>query len=468
MGESITAMLLPLARRAAEQRRVRARHRQGDLVSGREELHVRRGGQPHRAGARAAVAEPGKRVTGFEGYTVRYDEDGNLTRKVRPGYDDLAPTWNSLGQMTGAWRYQRGTVSYGYDAFGRRVRRTAPDGTVTRYLYDGDDLLMELDGAGNPIREYTYYPGVDRPHSVRSWPNGGAVYYYATDNSGHVVGLVDGANQVVSRYHYTPWGEPEAVTEAVAQPLRYMAREYDEVTGLYQVRARWYDALYGRFVSEDPIGLAGGINPYAYAAGNPVSNTDPSGLACYRVTHTVWEVTYRNNVEIDRRVISETSYLVGDCDGETQGGGGSNSNRPLKPAERERLECVASTYNTPLVSGLFLSMIQAGNVLTNPDLGRAAAHTLVDALPVRIVFSSKGHGAISAPDRVLAGFISHEVRHVLQANGTLMPRDMYLAGRRGHWEAFRKVVSPQEESDAYGWSPTQINSNPSGACPGGG
>jgi RHS repeat-associated protein len=64
----------------------------------------------------------------------------------------------------------------------------------------------------------------------------------------------------------------------VPQPLRYMAREYD-VTGLYQVRARWYDAQYGRFISEDPIGLAGGINPYAYAAGNPVSSVTPPGYA---------------------------------------------------------------------------------------------------------------------------------------------------------------------------------------------
>jgi hypothetical protein len=56
-----------------------------------------------------------------------------------------------------------------------------------------------------------------------------------------VVGLVDGANQIVNKYHYTPWGEPASVTETVVQPLRYMAREYDEVAGLYQVRARYGD-----------------------------------------------------------------------------------------------------------------------------------------------------------------------------------------------------------------------------------
>ncbi|HYW09751.1 MAG TPA: phycobilisome rod-core linker polypeptide, partial [Longimicrobium sp.] len=198
---------------------------------------------------RGAGLEPGNRLVGFDGQYLAYDADGNLTRKVRPGYDDVTPGWNSLGQMDTVWRYQRGTVKYGYDAFGRRVRRTAPDGTVMRYLYDGDDLLMELDGPGNPVREYTHLPGVDQPHSLRVSATG-ANYYYAMDNPGSVAGLIGGANQVVNAYQYTPWGElePAASTEAVTQPLRYMAREWDEDAGMYQVRARWYDPQLGRFV----------------------------------------------------------------------------------------------------------------------------------------------------------------------------------------------------------------------------
>jgi RHS repeat-associated protein len=68
------------------------------------------------------------------------------------------------------------------------------------------------------------------------------------------------------------------VTENVQQPLRYMARELDPITGLYYVRNRWYDPVANRFVSEDPIGLEGGINLYAYAANNPVNLRDPMGL----------------------------------------------------------------------------------------------------------------------------------------------------------------------------------------------
>src|SRR5215213_2181772 len=62
-----------------------------------------------------------------------------------------------------------------------------------------------------------------------------------------------------------------------------MARDLDPITGLYYVRNRWYDPVAARFVSEDPIGLEGGINGYAYAGNSPTNARDPSGLdhLCY-------------------------------------------------------------------------------------------------------------------------------------------------------------------------------------------
>jgi RHS repeat-associated protein len=92
----------------------------------------------------------------------------------------------------------------------------------------------------------------------------GASYYYATDHPGNVVGLINSAQELENEYRYIHFGEVQVVKENIGQPLRFAARERDDVPGLYQVRARWYDPQSGRFVSEDPIGLAGGINPYLY------------------------------------------------------------------------------------------------------------------------------------------------------------------------------------------------------------
>jgi RHS repeat-associated protein len=173
-------------------------------------------------------------------------------------------------------------VSYTYSGFGDRVKRTQGS-AVTWSVYDGDDLLLEADGSGNVLREYTMYPGVDAPHSVRVWSGAtaGAANFYMMEQPGHVAGVVNGSSQVVDQYRYTPWGQAESTTETVAQPLRFMAREYDATTGLYYVRARWYDPALARFNSEDPIGLDGGINQYAYVGNSATNLRDPSGLDPY-------------------------------------------------------------------------------------------------------------------------------------------------------------------------------------------
>jgi len=59
--------------------------------------------------------------------------------------------------------------------------------------------------------------------------------------------------------------------------MMFAARQFDSETGLYYVRVRYYDPQLGRFISEDPIGLLGGINPYVYAGNDPVNQLDPSG-----------------------------------------------------------------------------------------------------------------------------------------------------------------------------------------------
>jgi RHS repeat-associated protein len=230
----------------------------------------------------APMAETGNRLVRFRGYELAYDEDGNLTRKLRRNAAGAVEweqvlEWDVLGQLRRVTT-NGAAVEYGYDGVGQRVRRTDASGTV-RYLYAGADLFAELDGAGVVRRAYSYFPGVDQPHAVQvDTALASQRYFYAAEAPGHVTGLFDGSNNVVGEYRYSAFGEAQVAQEGVPQPLRYMARELDAGTGLYQVRARWYDPVLERFVSEDPIGLAGGINAYAYAGNDPVNLTDPFGL----------------------------------------------------------------------------------------------------------------------------------------------------------------------------------------------
>jgi RHS repeat-associated protein len=221
-----------------------------------------------------AAVTTGNRLTQYNGYTLDYDDDGNLTHKYKTGYDEQL-TWTSLGQL--AQVVVNGTtVTYGYDAFGRLARRTSGTSAV-QYIWDGFDLLFERDQAG-ALTEYTNYPAIDSPHSLK---RGSSIWYYAQDNVGNVTGLIDASKALVNQYQYDPFGGQIFAQAGVTNSLQFQGHQYDATTGLYSFRARWYDSQTGRFVSEDPIRLSGGINMYAFAGENPVNRTDPMGLCVH-------------------------------------------------------------------------------------------------------------------------------------------------------------------------------------------
>jgi len=99
------------------------------------------------------------------------------------------------------------------------------------------------------------------------------------------------------------WG----ATDTSVVRFRFAGAEYDQETGLYYMRARYYDPQLGRFLGEDPLGVAGGVNLYAYAGNDPVNMSDPSGMAgqCFDRHRTYWARDYRGDpagnewVEVD-------------------------------------------------------------------------------------------------------------------------------------------------------------------------
>jgi len=147
---------------------------------------------------------------------------------------------------------------------------------TTNYFHDGDNLWVIAIADGKQLVSVTTsYPGIDQPHSIYQ---NGAISYYLQDVSGNITGLVDTAGTLQNHYSYLPFGGADTTVEAVTNTLKFAAREYDAEVGLYYMRARYYDPGLGRFISEDPIGLRGGINLYAYVRNGPIDDRDPSGL----------------------------------------------------------------------------------------------------------------------------------------------------------------------------------------------
>jgi RHS repeat-associated protein len=226
----------------------------------------------------------GNRTTKFKGYALGYDPNGSLVSKRGTGggwgSDTTLFTWDALGRLTRVEKWPAGgahaVVTYAYDAQGRRVAKRV-NGIVERYVHDGDQVIMDVDTAGALKAEYAYEGGVDDPLLIRTpaWtaavikdPQIGTVRGLATAEWGNTVKLFSRA---------TYWGEVTPDTGVVVR-IRMASREYDQEVGLYYNRARYYDPQLGRFLSEDPAGIGGGLNLYAYAGNDPVNGRDPNGL----------------------------------------------------------------------------------------------------------------------------------------------------------------------------------------------
>jgi RHS repeat-associated protein len=104
-----------------------------------------------------------------------------------------------------------------------------------------------------------------------------AIHYFRLDERGNVLGAYD-ESSVTMTVAYDDWGVPSITSGTQIGNLMWKGLHRDEYTGLYYARARWYDPTLGRFLSEDPAGFAGGVNPYTFADNDPINGSDPSGL----------------------------------------------------------------------------------------------------------------------------------------------------------------------------------------------
>jgi len=169
-------------------------------------------------------------------------------------------------------------ASYAYDYKGRRISKTT-GGVTTKYCYAGEQIIAEYDGNDNLLRKFVYGPGIDEPICMLDVADSNAVYYYHFDGLGSVVALSDNSANIVEKYSYDVFGEPNRTSD-VNNPYFFTGRTYDSETGNYYYRARYYGCALGRFLQPDPLGYDDGLNMYIYVHNNPVMNVDPSGLAC--------------------------------------------------------------------------------------------------------------------------------------------------------------------------------------------
>ena len=214
--------------------------------------------------------------------TIAYDDRGNTLSETRPGGVTVAAEYDGYGRLIGYDRTGAGASDFVYNGLDDRVLMALDTAGIRRFVYDADGRVMgEYGTSASDVKAEFIWA---LPQVGAAGPFGGG------DGLGGYMPLAvatpDTTGQIQLNWvHANHLGVPLVVTGAGGglpiTPDDYLAPGFPGQTrvfaDLYYNRYRDYDPITGRYIQADPIGLAGGSNPFLYANGNPVNVVDPDG-----------------------------------------------------------------------------------------------------------------------------------------------------------------------------------------------
>jgi RHS repeat-associated protein len=234
----------------------------------------------------------GSTTTGYS-----YDQRGNL---VQAGSSSFG--FDAADRMVTA-TVPGGSASYLYDADGRRVRQTA-NSVTTNYLWDElsayGDVVAETDGSNNLTISYVLANcDCSTGAELLSQKKNGIVSYFLMDGHSGVRTLTNSSGSISESYNYDAFGNLLNGPSTPTTNYLYTGQQFDVLTGLYDLRARYYNAPIARFLSRDVAKLditnPAKLDRYVYTNNNPINFNDPSGLDYDQTLRPASTFTLRNN-----------------------------------------------------------------------------------------------------------------------------------------------------------------------------
>lgn len=212
-----------------------------------------------------------------------YDGNGNLTKDTKATF-----AYNAAQQMVSTTR-STGTFTYTYAGASQQelVKQTTTRGNY-EYVYGRTDAV------GNPVIEQIKYDGstgyVERdpvtgePLMLRTPSGMQSLYVY--DGTGNPTALVTNSGYTATAYEYDPYGVPTLTEDSggwgtPVNPYQFKGGLHDRTTNWVKFGHRWYSVAWGRFSQMDTLDAPldpANANRYAFAANDPINNSDPLGL----------------------------------------------------------------------------------------------------------------------------------------------------------------------------------------------
>lgn len=208
--------------------------------------------------------------------TFSYDANGNLTSDGSATY--LYDIENRLVSASGA-----SSAGLRYDPLGRLYETSGGTAGITRFVYDGDELIAEFNASGTLLRRYAHGASVDDPVV---WYEGTGIAtprWLHSNWQGSVVAVTDSNGSAITVNKFDEWGVPGATNVGRFQ---YTGQAWIPELGMYHYKARIYAPTLGRFLQTDPIGYDDGPHLYAYVGNDPVNMRDPTGLSDLNLFHS--------------------------------------------------------------------------------------------------------------------------------------------------------------------------------------
>ncbi len=210
--------------------------------------------------------------------TFTYDDNGNTT-----GDGTFTYTWNDENRLISILSYPVNPVKieFSYDGLGRRRTKlvyswddNTSDWTLdstTRFVYDGNNLVAELDGLDDDAILRKYVWGLDLSGTLNGAAGVGgllavstssATFFPTYDANGNITAYLDASDNAVYTAEYSPFGKAFNETGTAPCAFGFSTIYRDQETGFLAYRFRYYDPNLGRWLSRDPIGEWGGVNLY--------------------------------------------------------------------------------------------------------------------------------------------------------------------------------------------------------------